>query len=78
MPYRSRRRPTYDGAQLTRDITSRGWLPIDLARKAKVSHTAVNLFLVGTRQTPRMAKRLAAALGKEPDDYLVKAKGRAA
>jgi len=68
---------------MSRDITSLGWLPIDLARKAEVSHTAVNLFLSGMRQTPRMAKRLANALGKEPDNYLVdrsarKPKGRAA
>jgi len=64
---------------MARDISSRGWLPIDLARKAQVSHTAVNLFLVGKQQTPRMAKKLATPLGKQPDDYLVaKPKGRAA
>jgi plasmid maintenance system antidote protein VapI len=68
----------YDGAKMRQDIQSRGWLPIDLARKAKVSHMAVSRFLAGTRQTPRMAKKLSRVLGHQPDYYLVAKQGAVA
>lgn len=61
----------YDVALMQDDIVAHGWLAIDLARKAKVSHMTVSRFLRGERQTPRMASRLAKALGHEIDRYLI-------
>ena len=61
---------TYDVALLRQDMTAKGWLPIDLARKAEVSHMTVSRFLSGERQTARMAKKLASALGQSVRRYL--------
>lgn len=54
------------------DIAAKGWQPIDLARKAKVSASSVTRFLSGEFQTPPMAKRLSRALGYGPGHYLVR------
>lgn len=62
---------SFNVALLTADIARRGWLPIDLARRAKVSHMSVGRFLRGERQTPRMAKKLASALGQSLERYVV-------
>jgi len=73
-PYRVRMHnnaTSYDVARLRRDIVEAGWLPIDLARRAKVSHMTVSRFLSGERQTPRTAKKLAAALGFSIRRYIV-------
>lgn len=64
--------PDYDVARMQDDLKAKGWLPIDLARKAKVSHMAVSRFFSGQRQTPRMAKRLSRALGHPADFYLIR------
>lgn len=66
--------PTYDIAQLRDDIAGKGWLPIDLARRAGVSHMTVSRFLSGERQTARTAKKLAVALGHSVKRYLISAK----
>lgn len=66
--------PSYDVAQLRDDMGEKGWLPIDLARKAKVSHMAVSRFLSGERQTARMAKKLAEALGRTVRRYQISAR----
>lgn len=65
---------SYDVALLRDDMTTKGWLPVDLARKAGVSHMTVGRFLTGERQTARMAKRLAAALGYSVRRYLISSK----
>lgn len=62
----------YDVAKLRDDISAKGWLPIDVARKAGISHMAVSRFLSGVRQTPRMAKRISRALGHAADYYLIR------
>lgn len=62
---------TYDVALMRADLAARGWLPIDLARRAGVSHMTVSRFLSGERQTPRSAKKLATALGRSLRRYLV-------
>lgn len=62
---------SYDVALMRADLTARGWLPIDLARKAHVSHMTVGRFLSGERQTARTAKKLADALGRSLRRYLV-------
>lgn len=64
----------YDVALLKDDLAAKGWLPIDLARKAEVSHMAVSRFLSGERQTARMAKKLAVALGHSVRRYLISAR----
>ncbi len=60
----------YDVARFRSDMTRRGWLPIDLARAAKVSHMTVSRFFTGERQTARTAKKLADALGHNLRRYL--------
>lgn len=60
----------FDAARMQADMDSLGWMNIDLARLAGVSHTSVGRFLSGERQTPRMAKKLALALGFKVDRYL--------
>jgi transcriptional regulator with XRE-family HTH domain len=63
----------FDADRLQRDMVVKGWLPVDLARKAKVSHMTVHRFLRGERQTARTLKKLAHALGHDVDRYLVSA-----
>lgn len=52
-------------------MTAKGWLPIDLARQASVSHMTVGRFFSGERQTARTAKKLADALGRSLKRYLL-------
>lgn len=61
----------YDVERMRLDIAAKGWLPVDLARRAKVNPASVTRFLSGEFQTPRMAKKLSKPLGKPPDHYLV-------
>lgn len=63
--------PTYDVALMRDDIAAKGWLPVDLARAASVSHMRVGRFLSGERQTARTAKKLADALGRSVRRYLI-------
>ena len=60
----------YDVALMRADMKRLGWLPIDLARAAGVSHMTVGRFLSRERQTPRTALKLATALGHELARYL--------
>lgn len=60
----------FDIARLQDDMTARGWLPIDLARAAGVSHMTVSRFLSGERRTVRTAKKLADAFGKSVRRYV--------
>ena len=68
----------YDIERLVEDMTSKGWLPTDLARRAAVSDMTVSRFLKGHTQTARVAKKLARALGFSVRRYLVSAKAVAA
>lgn len=63
----------FNANRLAEDIALRGWLPIDLARKARVADMTVYRFLSGERQTARIAKKLATALGYSVRRYLVSA-----
>lgn len=69
--------PKFNGALLADDIALRGWLPIDLARKAEVSDMTVYRFLSGEVQTARTAKKLAEAMGYSVRRYLIAASRRA-
>jgi transcriptional regulator with XRE-family HTH domain len=63
---------TYDAALMAEDLAGRGWTPKDLAKRAKVADVTVYRFLSGEFQTPKTAKKLAAALGyTSPRRYLV-------
>ena len=53
------------------DMAGKGWLAVDLARRAGVSHMTVGRFLKGERQTPRTAKAMASALGYSVRRYLI-------
>lgn len=61
----------FNAALMAEDIALRGWLPIDLARKAGTSDMTVYRFLDGRSQTPRTAKKLAKALGYSVRRYLI-------
>jgi transcriptional regulator with XRE-family HTH domain len=63
------KRARFDAKQLNTDMDARGWLAIDLARAANVSHSSVWRFLKG-EQTPRMALKLATALGQPLSRYI--------
>lgn len=65
--------PSFDVVLMRDDLARKGWLPVDLARKAKVSHMTVGRFFTGEHRTPRTAKKLAKALGHSIDRYLVAA-----
>jgi len=61
---------TYDVDRMVHDMAEKGWMKKDLALRARVSPMAVTRFLRGELQTPRMAKRLALALGHGVRRYL--------
>jgi len=61
----------YNVGLIQQDMTSKGWLPVDLARRAGISHMTVARFLSGQHQTARMAKKIAKALGHDVPRYLV-------
>ncbi len=63
--------PTYDVERMQMDMVAKGWLPIDLARKAKLSHMTIARFFDGRHRTPRTAKAIAKALGRDLSHYLV-------
>lgn len=67
----------YDVAMLEADMAAKGWLPVDLARRADVSHMSVGRFLRGEVQTARMGMKLARALGYSVRRYLVAQSGEA-
>lgn len=70
--------PTWSVSLLRDDMKSLGWLPIDLARQAGVSHMTVGRFFSGERQTARSAKKLAKALGHDVERYLIRSTAFAA
>lgn len=51
-------------------MAAKGWIAKDLADASGVSEMAVSRFLRGIAQSPRVAKKLAAALGRTPGDYM--------
>lgn len=63
--------PAYDVSRMRVDIALKGWLPSDLARKARVSGMTVSRFLRGDGQTARTAAKLAKALGYSVRRYLI-------
>ena len=67
----SQGRVSYDIGRMQDDMAELGWLPVDLARHAQVSHMTVSRFLRGERQTARTAKKLAGALGYSVRRYLI-------
>jgi plasmid maintenance system antidote protein VapI len=64
--------PRYNAYRMRDDMVAKGWLSVDLARRAKVNPASVTRFFSGAFQTARMAKRLSKALGKSPDHYLIR------
>lgn len=66
------RRYQFDTALIEDDMVERGWQPADLAGHALVSRSSVTRFLRGEFQTPRMAAKLATALGFPVRKYVVR------
>lgn len=67
----------YDVARMREDMALQGWIQMDLARKARVSHMTVGRFLSGEVQTARTAKKLAKAMGYTVRRYLISSSQRA-
>ncbi len=68
--------PKFDIELMAEDLIVRGWRPIDLARKARVSDMSVYRFLDGRQQTAPMAKKLARGLGYSVRRYLISTRSR--
>ena len=67
----------FNGQLMAEDIVLKGWLPIELARRAGVADMTVYRFLSGERQTAPVAKKLAKALGYSMRRYLVSVRTQA-
>lgn len=61
----------YDIERLETDMALKGWVGADLSRASGVSAMTVSRFLSGHTQTPRVAMKLAAALGYSVRRYLM-------
>ena len=68
------RKPSYDVERMRDDMAIKGWLPVDLARRAGVADMTVYRFLSREAQTAKTAKKLAEALGYSVRRYLISAK----
>jgi plasmid maintenance system antidote protein VapI len=66
------RTPLYNVNLLVEDMAARGWVAKDVAQAASVSPSSVSLFLNRKIQSPKMADKLARALGYSPRRYLVR------
>jgi transcriptional regulator with XRE-family HTH domain len=66
-----RYRVVFNADKMLADMATRGWIAADLAREADVSEASVSRFLSGRYQSPRIAKRLAMALGYQVKRYLL-------
>lgn len=65
--------PIQFNAQLmAEDMAAKGWTKLDLANRAGVADMTVIRFLRGERQTAPTAKKLAKALGRSIERYLVR------
>jgi hypothetical protein len=56
---------------LSCDMRARGWFSVDLAREAGVHVSTVTRFFNGDSRTPKTLAKLALALGKKTERYLV-------
>lgn len=67
----SAQRIEYNAQLMAEDMARKGWFRKELAAKAGVSDMSVTRFLRGERQTAPMAKKLAKALGRSINRYLI-------
>lgn len=61
----------FDVPAMKADMASKGWLEIDLAKRAGCHRMTVARFLSGQHQTARQAKKIAEALGHDVRHYLI-------
>lgn len=66
-----RKRVRFNVALMEMDLTEKGWLLTDLAKKSGRSNSTIGRFFSGERRTARVAKDIAAALGHDVDRYLI-------
>lgn len=62
---------TWNVTQFEADMSLKGWLRVDLARAAGISHMTVSRFFSGERRTARTAKAMAVALGRPLKRYVL-------
>jgi transcriptional regulator with XRE-family HTH domain len=60
---------SWDVVLMETDRTAKGWIHSDLADEANLSISTVTRFVKGEVQSPRVAKKLAIALGFPLDRY---------
>lgn len=71
------RRVEFNAQLMAEDMTRKGWTKDEFANRAGVSDMTVIRFLRGDSQTAPTAKKLAKALGRSMDRYLIPASSEA-
>lgn len=61
----------FDGGKVAVDMALKGWEVPDLAARAGVSIRTIYRFIGNEKQTPKTAKKIAAALGFSIRRYLI-------
>jgi plasmid maintenance system antidote protein VapI len=74
----STKRPVYNVALYAEHAMLRGWSRLEFARRAKVPYSTLVRFLEGQTYSPRVAVKLAAALGSTPERYLLTSRRKSA
>lgn len=65
-------RVTFRTGLVVEDMTALGWQSIDLARRCQVAPSTVTRFLSGQRQTARVAAKIAKALRRPIERYVIR------
>lgn len=59
---------------MAEDAAAKGMQPIDVSRKAGVSDMSVLRFFRGEQQTARMAKKIAKAINRDLERYVIRSR----
>jgi transcriptional regulator with XRE-family HTH domain len=60
----------YSVARIKRDLRAKGWNYTDLFRATNLGSATISRFMRGKSQTPKTAKKIADALGKDLSEYV--------
>jgi transcriptional regulator with XRE-family HTH domain len=71
-PVFERPRIAFNARLMAEDLAAKGWTMLTLSQKAGVADMTVIRFLRGERQTAPTAKKLATALGRSIERYLIR------
>ena len=65
-------RPRFNVSRIIDDAASKGWNQRQLGLRAGLASSTMSRFITGQNQTPKVAVRLAKALGQSLERYLVR------